>query len=146
MGIKPFSWFAPSSRLGSSLLTRAFAMQSSPAQARGGQSLRGGWTGQNPATTLRPDWGVPATRPSQPQRSAKGPVAGRVSKSYDGPTGQLDCKVAWNTPSPPTPSRHKSYWAVHAILQNGTTGLHVGPQRGAEKSESQVSSWSPADR
>lgn len=57
MGTKPFSWFAPSFTLGSSLLTRAFAMQSSPAQARGGQSLGGGWTGQNPATTLQPDWG-----------------------------------------------------------------------------------------
>lgn len=36
-------------------LTRTFAMQSSPASARRGQSLRGSWAGQNPATSLQPD-------------------------------------------------------------------------------------------
>lgn len=81
------------------LLARTFAMQSSPASARGGQSLRGGWATQNPATTLNQIQGVPGTGFPSHGESARKPVAGPGSQSYDSHRGQPGGKVAWDTPT-----------------------------------------------
>lgn len=74
-------------------------MQSSPASAREGQSLRGGWATPNPATTLNQIQGVPETGLSQPRGDCQRTCGWPKLLSYDSHKSQLGGKVAWDTPT-----------------------------------------------
>ena len=124
-------------------------MQSSPAPARRGRSLGGGWAGQNPAPTLQPDTECPGAGPSRASGSAREPVAGKGSKSYDSLSGQLGARCP-GILSPSQPFKAKLRWALPASLQNGPTVgcMCARPRAGAQRTDTppptQVSIWSPA--
>lgn len=117
-------------------MTRAFAMQSSPAPARRGRSLGGGWAGQNPAPTLQPDTECPGAGPSRASGSAREPVAGKGSKSYDSLSGQLGARCP-GILSPSQPFKAKLRWALPASLQNGPTVgcMCARPRAGAQRTD-----------
>lgn len=111
-------------------------MQSSPAPARRGRSLGGGWAGQNPAPTLQPDTECPGAGPSRASGSAREPVAGKGSKSYDSLSGQLGARCP-GILSPSQPFKAKLRWALPASLQNGPTVgcMCARPRAGAQRTD-----------
>ena len=85
--------------------------------------------------------------PSRASGSAREPVAGKGSKSYDSLSGQLGARCP-GILSPSQPFKAKLRWALPASLQNGPTVgcVCARPRAGAERTDiptHQVSIWSP---
>lgn len=132
-------------REGSSLLDKGIcnAKQSSSSQKRAVTQRGLGRPKSSHHPPARP--GVPGAGPSQEPGSAREPVAGPGSKSYDSPSGQLGARrpgtllpfSALRGQTPLGSSYKSAEWAY--------CGLCARPHEGAETTDPQVSGWSPAD-
>lgn len=122
------NWTEPLSERLAASSTRAFAMQSSPATARRGQTLREG----RPKSSH-----LPPVRPAVPGNLWLAQALNHMTaQAASWEQGGLEYS------SRPRPSRHKPWWALCANLRNGP--VCRTPKRAA-RMNLQLSSWSPAD-